>query len=158
VVVAVGVGATAAIRWADEPGVSVSAGPGSVSTAAQFDRAADELCQGIDRGLNGIDPRFATSEAYVVIARSRVEVIATARSALLSIRPADDTRRRVASASAASALHSAAAAAETVRARARASDIDGATSALEQTDGQVRDAVEALADLGIHECRVAASN
>jgi hypothetical protein len=61
------------------------------STPAEFDAAVVGVCRAMIDGRSGQDPRFATSDAYRVVAEVRLTLIAAMRRSLGSIPgPSDD--------------------------------------------------------------------
>ena len=84
-------------------GVGVAVG-GGTATAAQFDRAAAEVCALIDRGVD-VQPQFATVQAYSLAAAARRDLVTEVSTALASLpRPADPRRQAAAARSAATLL------------------------------------------------------
>lgn len=141
-----------ATRPVGEGDVGVAARAEPAPSAAEFDAAAGAICGAIDEGYNGVEPRFATADAYLVVARSRIQVIDRATGSLVSTQPPRDARRRAVYASALAGLRSARATAGLAADRASAMDVDGAAAALRDADSDVRDAAGVLAAIGIREC------
>lgn len=57
---------------------------------ADFDAAAGDICRALISDISGVAPRFATVEAYIVSAKSRIAAIDVTAAAISSMPPPSD--------------------------------------------------------------------
>lgn len=148
-VVATAVGLS--VRTGGDNAADVAAGPAATMPPAQFDTAAGAVCDALERARNGIDPRFATPEAYLVVAGARRSAVAAAAADLASLPgPADDPAlptRVIAH------LKGARAVLDSVELAARAGLVDEAAARWAEVDPTIDVALAHLAEHGAEPCR-----
>lgn len=140
--------AVTTVQRRGEPQVTVA---GEVSAAA-FDDLANPVCGAVIDGRAGVAPRFATAEAYVLVAEQRIDLVETALASLASLPDAPDDARlkgRVVD-----ALNESIARAEVVLDHAEAGDVDAAVTAWPRVDRYVDRALQLLGAHGAAACRL----
>jgi hypothetical protein len=129
----------------------VAAGPEGRSTAAAFDERMGAVCAELDRARAGVEPRFATVEAYRVVAEARAAALAAAVAVLVAVPPPEDDP--AVATRAVGELRSAEERLADVRRATTLGDVEAAAGAWAEVDPAIDRALGALGEHGAVPCR-----